>query len=125
MEGMACGVPQIVPDWSALGEWARDAARLVPCTSICVAPGNINTVGGVVDEELFVQEMQNMYSNKELRDEHSRRGLELVRKQEYRWANISAQFDSLLQQAMKFKYENYTAALKKEEGECQNPQQKT
>src|SRR5207245_1483917 len=24
MEGMACGIPQIVPEWSALGEWPKD-----------------------------------------------------------------------------------------------------
>jgi D-inositol-3-phosphate glycosyltransferase len=34
MEGMACGLPQIVPDWSALGEWAAPAAYLVPCSRI-------------------------------------------------------------------------------------------
>ena len=31
MEGMSCGVPQIVPDWSGLGEWARGAVEYVSC----------------------------------------------------------------------------------------------
>ena len=115
MEGMACGVPQIVPDYSALGEWARGAARLVPCTSLCVAPGNINTVGGIADEEIFVKEMQLMYENKELREEYSRRGLELVRKEEYRWANIAAQFDTVLQKIMHDKYNKVKEELDKEQ----------
>lgn len=112
MESMACGKSNIVPDWSALGEWAKDAARLVPCTSLCVAPGNINTVGGVADEEAFVKEMQLMYENKELREEYSNRGLELVRKEEYRWSNIAANFNTILQQVMAAKFENL-----QEEGE--------
>jgi glycosyltransferase involved in cell wall biosynthesis len=38
MEAMACGVPCILPDWSAYGDWARDAAVLVPCTSTIGTP---------------------------------------------------------------------------------------
>src|SRR4030042_4693883 len=50
MEGMACGVPQIVPDWSALGEWAREAALLVPCSTHAVTPNGVNVVGGAPDK---------------------------------------------------------------------------
>lgn len=38
LEGMACGVPQVVPDWSALGDWPRDGAIKVPCSQHTVIP---------------------------------------------------------------------------------------
>src|SRR4030095_6152956 len=53
MEGMACGTPQIVPDWAALGEWATPALK-VPCSLQLAHPG-INTVGALPDKEAFMK----------------------------------------------------------------------
>lgn len=86
LEAMACGVPCIVPDWSALGEWAAGAAIAVPCSSTGLnAPLNAApyTVGGVPDREATCEALVRLYEDAELRQEHSRRGTELARR--YSW----------------------------------------
>ena len=90
MEAMACGVPCIVPDWAALGEWAKGAAWMVPCTSTCVgAPiGNMSVIGGVPDEEKFIQALDAMYHNPHYRETNSRAGLERMQQARFRWSNI-------------------------------------
>ena len=68
-----------------------------------VSPGNINTIGGIADESIFIEEMQQMYENAALRNEYRQRGLDLVRKEEYRWSNIADRFSEILQQTMEGK----------------------
>jgi glycosyltransferase involved in cell wall biosynthesis len=92
MEGMACGVPQIVPDWSALGEWAGDAAMMIPCTSTAVTPNKVNVVGGIADKEAFIKALNQVYSDSELRTNMANKGLELVGRSEYRWENVGKRF---------------------------------
>lgn len=105
MEGMACGVPQIVPDWAALGEWAEPAADLVTCTSTIVTPNMVNAIGGVPDREELVQRLWVAYhqfkhrnANPELGEsiwgERVRLGLDLVNQPRFRWENIAAAFAS-------------------------------
>lgn len=96
MEGMACGIPQLAPDWAALGEWARGAAELVPCSEICVTPNHINAVGGVADRRAFVEALDRLYHEPAEREALSRRGLELVHREEYRWENVGDAFAAAL-----------------------------
>ena len=103
MEAMACGVPAIVPDWSALGEWTEDAAVKVPCTSTALtAPLNHfpYTIGGVPDREATIAALQALYESVELRAEHSARGLALTARPEYQWANVGAAFRETLKAAL-------------------------
>ncbi|RBP39701.1 glycosyl transferase family 1 [Roseimicrobium gellanilyticum] len=97
MEGMACGVPQIVPDWAALGEWAEPAIK-VPCTTELVHP-EINTVGALPDDECFVQSLQQIYTDASLRQRLSREGMAHVRQPQYAWSQVAAQFETLFPQA--------------------------
>lgn len=96
MEGMACGVPQILPDWSALGEWARSVARLVPCTTVACTPNNINVVGGVPDKDATVDALQEMYASTYAREWRQTAGLTLVSEDRFRWENIGKQFAEML-----------------------------
>lgn len=91
-EGMACGVPQIVPAWSALGELCEGAARLVPCTSTAIGPPYVNVVGGVADERMFVREIDGLYRNKAAREELRAAGLRRVSEDRFRWGNIGEAF---------------------------------
>lgn len=86
MEGMACGVPQIVPDWSGLGEWATAALR-VPCTSTAATP-QVNVIGGIADKRLFCAALDSLYRNKELRAQKSDEGLHLIQQPQFRWPSI-------------------------------------
>lgn len=98
MEGMACGVPQIVPDSSALAEWA-DPALKIPCSRILMHP-EISTTGALVDEVPFVAALQSLYGDKALRARLSTQGLELVRRAQFRWSSVARQLHDLLVSAM-------------------------
>jgi glycosyltransferase involved in cell wall biosynthesis len=92
MEGMACGVPQIIPDWSALGEWAKDYAYPVPCTDILVTPNFINSIGGLTSREGMIKALDEVYHDREKREELREKGLECVYNPNYRWKAIGERF---------------------------------
>lgn len=99
LEAMACGVPCVVPDWSALGDWAKPAAWLCECPVIDVAP-IVQSVGGRVGKKEVIEALSRLY-----REPHSRQalveaGIKLAAQPEYRWENIgeklAAVVDNLL-----------------------------
>ncbi len=94
MEGMACGIPQIVPDSSALGEWATPAVK-IPCSRTLIHP-EINTTGALVDEAPFVDALQVLYHSKATRSRLAAQGLEHVFSDAFRWKNVARQFRALL-----------------------------
>jgi glycosyltransferase involved in cell wall biosynthesis len=94
MEGMACGIPQIVPDSSALAEWAVPALK-IPCSRLLMNP-EINTAGALVDHAPFVAALQSLYTDQELRSRLAAQGMEHVRRDEFDWHNIAQQFHSVL-----------------------------
>ena len=100
MEGMACGIPQIVPDWAALGEWPGEAAVCIPCSAVACTPNDINVVGGVADRTSVVSALQQLYEDKRWREELSARGLELVLKPEYRWGHIGSAYADVVEQVL-------------------------
>lgn len=99
-EGMACGIPQIVPDWSGLGELCEDAAVKIPCTSHAVTQNRINVIGGIADRQMFIDGLHAVYSDKRLREELSVKGRALVERPEYRWQNIGRAFANAIDDAL-------------------------
>lgn len=91
LEGMACGIPQIVPDWAALGEWA-DAAIKIECTSTITTPQNINSVGGIADREAMIQTLDYLYREPYRRESASAAGIELASRPMFRWDAIGEKF---------------------------------
>lgn len=98
MEGMACGIPQIVPDSSALAEWATAAVK-VPCSRVLMNP-EINTTAALVDHEPFVAALQSLYTDRARCRRIAQQGLELVRSQPFRWDAVAAQFSAVLAPAL-------------------------
>lgn len=94
MEGMACGIPQIVPDSAALAEWATAAVK-VACSRILMNP-EINTTAALVDDEPFVSALHALYADGALRRRLSERGLQLVKAERFRWSAVAERFSSLL-----------------------------
>lgn len=101
MEGMSCKIPQIVPDWSALGEWTEESVLKVPCTSTSVHTGGINTVGGIADKNLFVDALHKMYWNKEYRYSLGHMGYSLVTQDKYKWSSVAREFDLAFRKTLK------------------------
>lgn len=99
-EAMACGVPLIAPEWSALGELCKGAAELVPCTSTAIGPPYNGVIGGVPDKQLFIEALQRVYSEEIARVYLTTAGLNRVAESRYRWENISAQYVQLLDKVL-------------------------
>jgi D-inositol-3-phosphate glycosyltransferase len=101
MEAMACGVPSIVPAWSALGEWTEDAAIQVGCTGRACTLNGINVVGGIMDQEEAIVALEGAYVTRDWEDsviaKHSEKGLSLVARPEYSWENVGARFAEVVE----------------------------
>lgn len=91
LEGMACGLPQVVPYASALGEWATAAWR-IPCSSHIATPNRINVIGAVPDREPFVRALTTLYRDEELRAWYREQGLAQARQPEFRWEQVGTSF---------------------------------
>ncbi|MFI5222670.1 MAG: glycosyltransferase family 4 protein [Nitrospirales bacterium] len=96
LESMACGVPQILPDWAALGDWARGAAWLVPCPTTDVGPPYVNVIGGVPDERSFVQALSRMYGDRSARQNNAQAALDRAREERFSWLVIGAAYLEVL-----------------------------
>jgi glycosyltransferase involved in cell wall biosynthesis len=95
IEAMACGVPCILPEHSAFGQggWVNGAAAFVPCTSSAINPnGGLNIVGGVPDEEQFIDVLDMLYRHPSLRRDKRNAGLALAHEQRFRWQAIGQEY---------------------------------
>lgn len=101
-EGMACGIPQVVPDWSGLSELCEEAAFKVPCTTVACTTNGINVIGGVMDRAGAIEALDALYQSKhgQVLARCRQRGLALVAQERYRWENIGEAFNVALNQVM-------------------------
>jgi D-inositol-3-phosphate glycosyltransferase len=93
LEGMACRIPQIVPNWSALGDWARDGTMMVPCGTTLSTPNYINVIGGVPNEADMMAALDTLYYHPVLREEQAERGFQLACRPEFNWSVIASEFE--------------------------------
>lgn len=96
LEAMACGVPVIGPDWSALGDWPGDAMLKVPCPTSLATPGGSNAIHGVPDKEQLIWAMNELYSSNESLQTLRAAGLRKAAESRYRWAHIGKAFGQVL-----------------------------
>jgi D-inositol-3-phosphate glycosyltransferase len=99
-EGMVCGVPQIVPAWSALGELTKNAAMHVGCPTTAIGPPYVNVIGGVPDEEQFINHLHALYQSEERRQWYRARGLERVAEPRFRWSNVGEAWVKVLNEVV-------------------------
>lgn len=108
MEAMACGVPCVVPQWSALADWARDAAVFSPCGDIA---GTINSfaptsgtkiavLGGVPNKSDNVAALDVLYRDADYYADVRARSLALVNRPEFRWPAIGQGVLSAVENAL-------------------------
>lgn len=101
MEAMACKVPCLVPDYSALSEWPKGAVEYVKINRRAPwhNPQMLNTTHYFFDVDDAIERLEFLYQNKERRDELADRGYKLVTGKQFQWKNIAQQFQNLLQSA--------------------------
>lgn len=92
LEGMACRIPQILPDHSAFSDWAVKGAMMVKCSEIEVTPNGCNMIGGIMDRTDGVVALGSLYKMPELREAVAVSGFKVANDPRYRWENIGAQF---------------------------------
>ena len=97
MEGMACGVPQIVPDWAALGEWPKDAVVKVKCDHTATTLNAVNVLGGVINTEETILWLDRLYKSRKAREKLGRDGLALVSQDRFRWSSVGEEFAEALE----------------------------
>lgn len=107
MESMACGIPQIVPNYSALGEWCRDdkGSPVVEYTDISPIPffntKGLNTRGGIPDMESTINALHKLYQDKKYRDDLGAKGYRLVTQPRFEWRTIARTFENVFNTAQK------------------------
>jgi glycosyltransferase involved in cell wall biosynthesis len=89
LEGMACGIPQIVPSWAALGDWPGEAAYSVPCASTAITPNGVNVIGGVPARVETVEALDTLYRDSTARFALRSAGLALTAQPQFRWSSIA------------------------------------
>lgn len=109
-EGMACGIPQIVPVWSALGEWVTSGAYRVECDTHPVTPNDVNVVGGLPNEEMFINAMDRAWRFTDERLRLGRQARELVSDSQYRWPAIAYRFHRVFSEVLNGLPESVDAA---------------
>jgi len=105
MEGMACGVPQIVPMHSALAEWPDGYVDYVSADDDFVMPYGVNMVCKVPSTKQLMSEIAFHYRM----SASVFKPRELVTQPQFRWPNISARFEQVFQDAI-----NATQNVRKE-----------
>lgn len=93
-EGMACGVPQIVPEYAALGEWPAHAVTFVPATLPYVNGHGVNSIGCAPDAAAFVDALDLLYTDRPLRLEMAERARARAADPLYHWDAVAALFDA-------------------------------
>ncbi len=98
MEGMACGIPQIVPDWAALGDWPGPSVVKIPCEPTCFSSPT-NQIGGVLDCEQTIDALEGFYKVRSLREQVGNLGRAWVGQDKFRWYDIGTAWLPELEQA--------------------------
>lgn len=96
-EHMCTGAPQIVPDHSACRELFSDCGLLVP-TKLPWTFDNIMTVGRQVDAVDVATAMETIYTDKDLYNNLSEKGLKKFTSQEYNWDFVANKWLKLIEE---------------------------
>ena len=97
LEGMACGIPQILPNWSALGDLFSDSCNMVSCPTTACTPNNINAVGGVPDKDEFIGALNSLYSNEQYRSNRSEQVLQKASEARFVWKSVGDKYIEALE----------------------------
>lgn len=94
-EGACCGVPQIVPNWSATKEIWEGVGLLTDVISVRHEPGLINTAQCVIDTNHLSSQLQELYDSEDYRIKVGKQCKDKMLSQEYSWDIIADKFDEI------------------------------
>ncbi len=99
---MAMGIPMIVPEYSALGEWAKGGVHY---TAISDIPWfnihGLNTRGGIPDKASTIAALEKMYTDVDYRKSIGEAGYKLATSEKFSWRNVALQFDRIFRDEIK------------------------
>jgi glycosyltransferase involved in cell wall biosynthesis len=102
MESMACGIPNIVPRYSALGEWAEGGVLYTDISDIPMFnTKGINTRGGIPDMASTIRALELLYRNEAERMRIGKAGYDLVTQPRFGWASVAQEFERVFLSATK------------------------
>lgn len=97
MESMACKVANIVPRYSALGEWANGGVVYMEPSDIpYYTPRQVNTRGCLVHPDEAISKLAMLYENSNTRYAVAEAGYKLVSHPQFTWASVGARFKEVL-----------------------------
>jgi glycosyltransferase involved in cell wall biosynthesis len=103
-EAMAVGVPAILPNHSALGEWPRPNAFYMDCYPFPqLTDRGLNTIHHVTEMESAINALHKMYTDSALRAELGQRALAHMRQSKFSWSVIGKQFVEIINGCFKNK----------------------
>lgn len=104
LEAMACRVPALVPNYSALSEWPRGGVEYVDIdrdypTFNTFQVNTIHYYYPKIDE--VIEKLELLYQNSEYRQELAQRGYKLATAKKFNWSVIAQQFVSIMKDVIK------------------------
>lgn len=95
-ERMAMEIPMIVPEYSALGEWAKGGVHYTEISNIpYFNPKSLNTRGGIPTLESSIAALEKMYTDVDYRLSIAKAGYTLATQPRFQWKNIAMQFNTI------------------------------
>lgn len=102
MESMACGIANIVPEYSALGEWAQGGVQYTDISEIPLFnTKGINTRGGIPDMKSTIRALELLYINAEERKRVAKAGYDLISQSRFTWNAVAQEFEHVFNTAKK------------------------
>lgn len=99
MEHASIGAPQVVAGHSSLKELYSDCGILIPVSQPHVID-HIMTTGYVVNPDDVASKLEDLYTNKKLYEELSKKSMEKFARPEYKWENIALEWDKILKEVI-------------------------
>lgn len=99
LESAACGVPQMVPDWSATREIWGEHGMLIPVDDYRMEPKFLNTAHAICSVEKLAKMLLDVYENRDKLQEWGTKALDLATNYPT-WTDTGAAFDLLIQRVL-------------------------
>jgi D-inositol-3-phosphate glycosyltransferase len=102
MESMACGIPNIVPNYSALGEWANGGVLYTDISDIPLFnTKGLNTKGGIPRMDSTIRALELLYKQEAERTRIAQAGYELIQRPMFTWTAVAQEFERVFTTATK------------------------